>query len=282
MVSIADSDALHDITRILPQHQSAITLLNAKLQNPAIQNLNWLDLACGKGQIISQLQENISDINRRKISYIGYDINVDYTRTAERIANGLNLKANQFLHGNISNFSRLIPEEQFFDFITCTNTVHELEPGAFSMLILDSLIRLSNTGELFIYDMESLEKPELGALPWQGLEIGHLVNTIFETLGTEFRVHPSTWSHKSCKGWTIIIQKQYLNKSNEEINAKIEEISTNLEQVINSKLESRFIECNRLLQSFCRFGTETADDENSKILALYEFWALYRAKEMRR
>lgn len=274
MTSIADSDAIYDIARILPQHQNAISFLNAKLQNPVIHTLNWLDLACGKGQIISQLQDNLSEINRRKLSYTGYDINVDHTRSAERITSRLNLKASEFVHGDLCNFANLISTDKHFDFITCTNTAHELQPRAFSVLVLDSLLRLSDTGDLFIYDMESLDKPELGALPWQGSEIGLLVNTIFEAMGTEFRVHPSVWRHRSCKGWTVLIQKQYLNKSNEEINTQRELILDTLEKEIDRILELRFSECNRLLQSLCRFGTETADDENSKISALFEFWAL--------
>lgn len=126
------------------------------------------------------MQENLSENNRRKLLYTGYDINVDHTRTAERIANGLNLKANEFVHGDICHFANLILPDRQFDFITCTNTAHELQPGAFSMLILDSLVRLSETGELFIYDMESLDKPELGALPWRGPEIGLLINKILK------------------------------------------------------------------------------------------------------
>jgi hypothetical protein len=68
MGAIADSDAVHDIRRILPQHQSALTLLNSKLQNPAVQSFRWLDLACGKGQIISQLEENLSANQRQKLA----------------------------------------------------------------------------------------------------------------------------------------------------------------------------------------------------------------------
>jgi len=43
MVLLADSDAVHDIRQILPQHQSALTLLNGKLQNPSVK----LPINCG-------------------------------------------------------------------------------------------------------------------------------------------------------------------------------------------------------------------------------------------
>lgn len=281
MSSLADSDATHDIRRILPQHQSALTLLNSRLQNPAVGHFHWLDLACGKGQIISQLNENLSVPHRAKLSYLGYDINVDHTRTAERMAAELHFNEYAFLHGDLSNFDKLTNKDRRFDFITCTNTAHELHPGAFANMFLDSLLRLTNTGELFIYDMESLKTPELGALPWRGSEIGKLLNSAFEVLGTKFLVHPSTWSHSSCKGWTVTIQRQYVGKTDQEITDLRQPITERLEKEIDEILISRFDECNRLLESFCRFGTETADDVNAKQSALYEFWALYRAKGVR-
>ncbi len=281
MTLIADSDAVHDIKRILPQHQSALTLLNSRLQNPAVVKVNWLDLACGRGQIISQLNENLSIPHRAKLLYLGYDINVDHTRTAERMASGLQFSEYEFQHGDLFDFEKIIKNDRRFDFITCTNTAHELQPGAFAQMLLGSLLRLTESGELFLYDMESLRTPELGALPWRGAEIGRLLNSAFEVLGTEFRVHPSTWSHSSCKGWTVTIQRQYVGKSDQVITDLRQPITERLEKEIDDILTARFNECNRLLESFCRFGTETADDVNAKLSALYEFWSLYRAKGVR-
>ncbi len=75
MSSIGDSSAELNIRRVMSQHQAAITVLQFLLVNPAIQEFSWLDLACGKGQIISQLEENIPDETLRgKIVYLGYDI----------------------------------------------------------------------------------------------------------------------------------------------------------------------------------------------------------------
>jgi len=282
MSSLADSDATHDIRRILPQHQSALTLLNGKLQNPAVKSFQWLDLACGKGQIISQLGENLSVKQRNKLSYVGYDINVEHTRTAERMADTLNLAHYEFLHGDMANFNDIIKPGEQFDFITCTNTAHELHPGAFARLFLSALRRLSPSGEFFIYDMESLTKPELGALPWRSVEIAALLNSAFEVLGTDFRVEPSGWSHTTCKGWSVTIQREYIDKTDAQINETQKQISDRQDIEIDRILSERFVECNRMLETFCRFGADTADDVSARSLALYEFWALHRAKEMRK
>jgi len=281
MGAIADSDAVHDIRRILPQHQSALTLLNGKLQNPAVQSFRWLDLACGKGQIISQLEENLSANQRQKLAYLGYDINVEHTRTAERMADALQFASYSFQHGDMSSFNGVVDSGMKFDFITCTNTAHELQPGAFAALFLDALRRLSPKGELFVYDMESLTKPELGALPWRSAEINTLLNAAFEVLGTSFHVEPSGWSHSTCKGWSVTIQREYIDKTDEQIGEAQQQISERLESEIGKILDERLQECNRMLDSFCRFGAETADDATAKLLALYEFWALHRAKEVR-
>ena len=278
---MVDSSAFLNIKRLLPQHQSAITLINTRLQNPSQKNLSWLDLACGKGQIISQLSDNISPNNRKKIKYTGYDINPNYTRIAEKIACNLEFNSYVFTHGDMSNFSKIIQLDNF-DFITCTNTVHELMPKVFANLLIDSLIKLSDAGELFIYDMESLEKPELGALPWRGREINELINILLEVAGTNYRVHPNIWNHSTCKGWTVVIQKQYLNISNKNLTNNRDEITTCLDETIEKLLDERLRECEKILKAYQRFGVETAEEEKLKELSLYEFWALHNAKELYR
>jgi len=279
---IADSDAIHDISRILPQHQSALTLLNSKLQNPAITSFSWLDLACGKGQIISQLEDNLSVNQRKKLRYTGYDINIEYTRTAEKLVESYGLEHHSFLHGDISTFNKVIDASDQYDFITCTNTAHELQPGAFADLFLHMLQRLTDQGELFIYDMENLLSPELGALPWKTAEINNLLMTIFEELDTKFVAEPSAWNHSNCRGWSVTIQKEYVQISNEEIEEAKPELSKKIENQIDAILENRSNECNKVLESFCKYGAESAEDISTKESALYEYWALQRAKEMRK
>ncbi len=282
MSKIADSDSILDIRRILPQHQAALTLLNGKLQNPSLTRLDWLDLACGKGQIISQLNENLSIEHRGRLHYIGYDINPMDTKTAERIADGLQLASYNFQHGDLANFNSILKPDKKFDFITCTNTAHELQPGAFASLILNAFYLLTDNGEFFIYDMESLSKPELGALPWRGAEIQKLLNTIFETIGTKFKVQPSVWTHSTCKGWSITIQRNYVSERNDYIFGLQNSLASNTESIIDEILDNRLKECNKALDTFCRFGTESVDDAHDKTLSLYEYWAINRSMEMRK
>lgn len=93
---------------MLPQHQAAITLLSSLLQNTQVDKFYWLDLACGKGQIISQLNENLTIENRKKIIYHGYDINVDYLKELNK---RIHLSPPAFKE----NIMRAIKDKEFLD-----------------------------------------------------------------------------------------------------------------------------------------------------------------------
>src|SRR6266404_5771926 len=109
MAALADSDAVLT-SKVLPQHHTAITLLGQLLAAPGTGQIAWLDLACGKGQILSQLDENIPEAElRRRISYLGYDIENENSRLAEKIALGLNFSAVEVKTGEIEDFSKLCP-----------------------------------------------------------------------------------------------------------------------------------------------------------------------------
>src|SRR5262245_52257495 len=128
MSSIADSDAVL-AKRVLPQHQTAITLLGQLLAAPSTEHIAWLDLACGKGQILAQLDKNLPDVVLRgRISYLGFDIDNENSRLAEKIASGLKFSDVEVKTGEMQDFSKLFPIEKKFSFISFTNTVHELRP----------------------------------------------------------------------------------------------------------------------------------------------------------
>jgi SAM-dependent methyltransferase len=277
MSLISDSDAVLDSGRIYSQHLAALTLLNNKLQDPNVSNLRWLDLACGQGQIISQLLGNLSNENRQKLSYVGFDIHVGHTKVAEELASKLSLNDYSFHQGYLTKFSGIIDSPKDFDFITFTSAAHEVSPHDFYQIILDAVMRLSPDGELYIYDMESLVEPELGALPWKKEEISILFDTIFNILDPKFKVHPSTWGHTNCKGWTAVIQRRHIEPNNEKIDSMRGAVITALTAVVDKILSERLKDCDDALEAYCRFGAETANNEQDKLSCLYKFWALHRA-----
>lgn len=279
MPVIGDSSAVLQFEKMLPQHQAAITLLNAMLQNPDVENISWLDLACGKGQIISQLSENLTLEERKKITYHGYDINVEYSKLANRMASTLNFQKFKIDVGDLSAFDSVLSVDQSFDFITCTNVAHEIHPHKFLNIMLGAIRRLSANGQMFIYDMESLSNPELGALPLKGNDIKRLLDVILNYAGSSFKASPSTWRHRTCNGWSLVINRSYLGASNENLEPNNPNISVPLQNEIKCMMSEKLDECKRVLETFTLYGTETSDEEEQKQKALFEFWALHRILE---
>ena len=279
MSIIGDSSAVLEFARMLPQHQAAITLLSSLLQNPQVDKFYWLDLACGKGQIISQLNENLTIENRKKIIYHGYDINVDYLKIVKQITDKMEFMGSDLHIGDLSLFDDILPKDTKFDFVSCTNVTHEIHPRKFFEIVIGVLKRLNEDGQLFLYDMESLSNPELGALPLKANDIKCLIEVIFKTVGSNFKVSPSTWIHRTCKGWSVVINRKHLGIENDEFEKYNAVIINNLNKEIQTMLAKKLKECKQVLESYTTYGTETGDDEEQKISALYEFWALNKVLE---
>jgi SAM-dependent methyltransferase len=182
-VPIADSSAVKDTKRILAQHQSALTLLQLIVSDPSLTKVEWLDLACGRGQIMLALEENLTPVARAKIIYNAYDADPRYLRETEKTASGLGFAAIKTKIGDLESFSLLADAAVVFDFVTFTNTAHEVRPSVLAKLLVDVVLRLSPRGYLFVYDMEYINPPELGAIAWSSAEFASIVKTLTKSLG---------------------------------------------------------------------------------------------------
>jgi SAM-dependent methyltransferase len=164
--SIADSSAVSLPNKVLAQHHTAITLLATILEarKPG-DYLDWLDLACGRGQMIAHLKDTIPDGDlRARVRYSGYDVDNEYTRETEKMAASLKLGASDVVVGQLDHFADIVKPEKMFSFVTFTNVVHELPPVLFGSLLLELILRMKQDAKLYIYDMETLPDPELGAV----------------------------------------------------------------------------------------------------------------------
>lgn len=278
MVGLADSNAILDRERLLAQHQAALTLLQRLLADPAVVRLSWLDLACGKGQIIAHLDENLEVAPRGKIGYVGYDLNVQYGRLTEQRATHLGFRDARVEVGDLANFHHLLDSALSFDFITLTNTIHEIEPSSLSTILFDCLHRLTPDGSLFIYDMESLPSPELGAVPWKGAEFAAIIEALLQGIGVTGYIPPiGRWSHRTCKGWNAQVEKRHVLREVEHIETRRNEAVAAATKKIIEILDRRERECQSALESLTRFGSATGNESAEEIAALYEYWALQRA-----
>jgi ubiquinone/menaquinone biosynthesis C-methylase UbiE len=216
MDSIADSSAFRDDDRMLPQHQAALTLLQGLLSDPTIKTLTWLDLACGRGQILTGIGTGLSPAARGKVEYVGYDMSHDHTQETDKLASTLGFHTHNVKVGYLADFQKLLPAGTKFSFITLTNTIHEVRPGQVGSVLVEAVARLASDGCLFIYDMETIRPPELGAVPWTAGEMAEILASLLSALGiTQYEPAVGTWKHRSCDAWNVQIYREHLGISDD-------------------------------------------------------------------
>lgn len=278
MPSLADAHAYRDDNRLLVQHQAALTVLQGLVMKPGRNRVRWLDLSCGRGQIIAALDTNLSTIARAKISYLAYDVDQGYVRETERRASQLGLHSVETKVGDLSDFAVLVPETQRFDFITFTNTAHEVRPSVLAVLIVDCFIRLADDGCLFIYDMDTVKPEELGAVPWTGAEFQSILGALFGACGLmQYQPEVGRWKHSSCEGWNAQIHRDHVALTTKEFPGMraiaVQSVADTMDALLKTKLQL----CAEGLETLTRYGTETAEEVDAKSRHLYNFWALTRA-----
>lgn len=276
---LPDSNSVLNLDVIYPQHQAAITLIQKFLNDPQVKDFYWLDLLCGQGQILTHFKEHFSPNNRAKISYYAYDINVEYSTMACSLARDLNLKSVESITGHIRDFKVLCGENNF-NCITITNGFHEISPVLIPEVISDSLCLLRDNGFIYLYDIEKLHTPELGAICFRQNEIKRITNAIINGFGIEqYNIDIAKWRpQKNLTSWSAILERDILDAYELDKTLKqnaIKSGTNSVKQIIAEKLE----ECNDTLEAIISGSFETIADQKKKIELLFEYHALKRYKE---
>lgn len=278
MTRISDSDAVLDPSRVLPQHQAALTLVAGRLSDPATTTLSWLDLACGRGQIISSLEITLSERARGKIEFTGIDIDNEYTKQVDRAAAKLKLRSATTLVSDLEHFYKMLPDDQQFDLITMTNTVHEIAPVVLPGILLDAISRLTPSGTLFLYDMDRLAPPELGAVTWNRDEMQRLLRSLLSGLGvTEYDPEVTCWPHRSCNGWNVQLDRQHLQVTGPDIADRRKDALARTSAEMVSILQFKFQTSADALDSLVKYGPATAAEKDEENRLLRDHYALFRA-----
>lgn len=274
MNAIADSDAVLQIEKIFSQHHAAIQLLLSRMADRRIQSFAWLDLACGKGQIIGQLAENVPPEVRAKIIYVGFDLSINHGRIAQKLAADLKFSGHRIEYGEIGKFSKIL-EDQNFDFVTLINTVHEIAVSRFPQLLFDAIASLSSRGILFVYDMEKLSPQELGAFPWRSHEIQEIIDACFGALNRSDCVPlVSSWIHSRTRGWSFSLEREYLDYNAAEFVSLREQAISAMSAKIREIVVKRQGICEAALQALSENGMGTDEEARERDNLLYEHWAV--------
>lgn len=276
--SIADSSAA-SVERVLSHHQAAITVLaNVLFPRMAGSLVDWLDLACGKGQIIAHLQDALPDEQMRsQISFVGFDIENKHVRETERLAKELNFGAVDGVVGELGKFSTLFDSDRSFSFITFTNTVHEVPPILVGSLLLHSILRLTPVGILYIADMESLSPLELGAIPWDSSDVKRVVDCLYRLLDSKRSPIVQRWQHTSRFAWTVQIERSHFDATRAQLLEKLPALEVQLSEFIVNLFREKHERTNEQLEELTEFGGgETGEEIDTRLRLLYEHWSLSR------
>lgn len=277
--SISDSSAVL-LQRVLPHQQEALSALHSILANYQSNDpFDWLDVACGRGQMITHLDDALPADERAKIHYFGYDINNEYVREAEGLGRRFGLKGTTPIIGHLNDFARLVSPEKKFSFITFTNAIHELPPSIFGALFLELFLRLKPGGTIFIYDMETLPELELGAIPWKTAEVHRLLSFIFKAAGANNKPPaPQRWRLTKCSTWSVRIRREDLDLDDATFAVRFSEIRTKTDEFVKNLFQQKLTGTTEQLQSLMESGGKetTPEEHKEKLNLLSDYWSLTR------
>jgi ubiquinone/menaquinone biosynthesis C-methylase UbiE len=287
--SIADSNSIK-IDPILVPHSNAISLLTYLLNNKKDGKITWLDLACGQGQILNQLGDNLDKSYRSKIDLHLIDLNNGSLREASNIAEKLNLSTVTSEVADLSTYCSDKLKENTFSYITFINTFHEIQPKEIAGVLISCIVALQDDGIFYMFDQEELPNKELGAITWSSVDVSGMLNDYFKECDIDYIVYANKWNHTAISSWSIQIPKKHLGNGN---NKNLIQKKSFLENCIKERLEFKAKSTKKALLSLTKFGDsgqiEEDPDNNpekyskreadNKIQNLYDYWALNLALE---
>lgn len=264
--------------RVLAQHQAALTLLQRQLSAPDTERLAWLDLACGRGQILAGLRDNLSDQARAKIDFCAYDVKQEYLLETRKTASALGFGTVSDCVGDLADFDRMLPDGERYDFITLTNSVHEVAADRLADVLVDAIRRLGDRGTAFVYDMERIKPPELGALPWKAEDFRSVALALVQGFGeAAYQPEVGRWQHTTVDGWNLQIQREHISVTSEQLDERRKDVIDAMRIAIVNVLRRRLGECQATLEKLTIYGTGTAEEQADREHLLHEHWALTRS-----
>jgi hypothetical protein len=278
MPALADSKSILLPDRVLPQHQTALTLIKNCVECPTVTSFRWLDLACGQGQILTTASSVLGSV-AKKITYVGIDVDQRYAVKAEQLGRAL-FGVSTVHISELHCFERCLSDEPF-DFITFTNSAHEISPAQLGSVLVGAICRLHQQGQLFAYDMESLPELELGAVPWTGPEMESVFHEVLRA-GSETQYLPkaASWSHKTCRTWSLLVDRRHFSSAWIGDPTSQDKMKTAAAHQIAQLLRRKLLESNKALESLAKFGMPEGDGPGLAKSLAYDYWAIARALGM--
>lgn len=276
MSTFGDSNAFCDPSRVLVQHQAVLAQLQLRLSSPNVSEVKWLDLACGRGQILASLDEVLSVDARAKVAYFGIDSNPGYVEETRELASRLGLRNVRVEAADLAEMAWPLDPSGPFDFITLVNAVHEVPVQHLARLLVQSVLRLAGGGVFHVYDIDRLSPLELGAVTWSAAEIRQIIPRFLDALGAkDYRPEIGSWRHSNCNGWNVQLEQVHLLL--DPTNLDIELVATTVRREIAGLLAAKLSDCRDALDSVTLSGASLETEIAEKDRLLHDFWSLSRA-----
>lgn len=246
---------------VLPHHRGVVT---------------WLDVGCGRGQVLHGIQNMIGPEGVKRIRYVGCDGDRAYCAEAERFAQECGMADPEIL---CFRFDRL--EEKLShlraDFVSMVNVFHELGPRLLATTLCDSLCRLSARGVMHVHDMTALDpgRPELGAVCWRADEVEGILDpllTLFDWGGQSLRVQQ--YGNDEARDWSLDLQRQALTVSSDELARRRDRIVTDVSRAILNALRRKQAAHHSALKAFLQDPPATDAHRAEAARQVCEHWTI--------
>ena len=220
--------------------------MRCMLENSNKNDWEWLDLACGRGNLIEHCCESFGN-DSNKIHYNGLDKGDRYKNEFDLFVEEKNLRKYlaeiNFIIADFTSWKKCFHESKGiseYDWISFINVLHEIDPKEISAILLSMIKLCKKDGFIYFSDLEELVEPEADAITWTLEEIEGIFSLLFNKY-TAFRFK------RSVSTFAIIAQKSDLhkdidlqiqaNKLNRIIQKKIKSLLTNKKKNIEENLE---------------------------------------------
>jgi hypothetical protein len=161
------------------------TVLRDYLDTTKSPTVAWLDLGCGRGQLLKAVCASLDRSSLERLAYTGYDCTEDFVEDCQfEIGKSPIRKGGEALLGEFDNLEA-VRERSPFDVISVVELFSDLHLHLVSHLLLDIFQLGHQSTRFFMSDIrESTENSLMpGTLPWRLEEIDRFMETVGEYLG---------------------------------------------------------------------------------------------------
>ncbi len=189
------------------RHTPALTdefafFLSQQIARSDKKQVTWLDVGCGRGQLLKEACRSLRMDQRCRVAYTGYDCTLDFVEDCNATIESLRIDNSRARQGEFDGMDALFNAGPF-DVISVVELISDLHLHLVPRLVLN-IFRLCHSSTVLCFsDLRKLTSSSAspGMLPWSEEEINPFVAAIARLLDgprlppTAFvQVHKNAWS----------------------------------------------------------------------------------------